>query len=390
MRSAANGRSATSDTNQRLFYIPEINKKFANSWAGSALLKESTLHQVSPYIGKMKSSMASTLISAFTQIEDTIYDPFCGSGSIALEAWTAGRAVIANDLSPYAGTLTRAKLFPVTSIVDAYAEIDSAANQVQKIVAAIDLRKIPTWVRKFFHQETLRETVAWSEVLKNRKSYFLLSCLLGILHHQRPGFLSYPSSHTVPYLREKNYPRHLYPHLYEYRSVRSRLEKKVGRALKRVPVLDPQVTRSCYMRNAADFIPDARVDAIITSPPYMRQLDYGRDNRLRLWFLGESNWKSLDSNISPHEVKFLTVFKRCLKLWHKVLTPSGVCVLVLGDVHSRYYGRPLPDVITHMATEEVGGYSLIWKHTEEIPKTRRVRRDCSGSQSETFLVLRRC
>src|SRR5258708_20036869 len=46
---------------------------------------------------------------------------------------------------------------------------------------------------------------------KQRRSTFLLSCLLAILHHQRPGFLSFPSSHAVPYLRLNSFPRELYP-----------------------------------------------------------------------------------------------------------------------------------------------------------------------------------
>ena len=36
------------------------------------------------------------------------------------------------------------------------------------------------------------------------------------------------------------------------------------------------------------------IDCVITSPPYMNALDYGRDNRLRLWFLGEPYLESLD------------------------------------------------------------------------------------------------
>ncbi|MFN2453258.1 MAG: DNA methyltransferase [Pyrinomonadaceae bacterium] len=365
------------------------HESLASSWTGSALLRETTLHQVAPYIGKMKSSMAGTLIDTFTCEGDTIYDPFCGSGTVALEAWAAKRSIIASDLSPYAVALTRAKLFPSPSIEIANIEIETVAHKVPKIMAAVDLRKTPKWVRAFYHPETLREAVAWSTVLRSRKSYFLLSCLLGILHHQRPGFLSFPSSHTVPYLRERNFPRHLHPDLYEYRSVRERLERKVKRALRRLPYLDTNIDRNCYVRNAANFIPEKGVQAIITSPPYMRQLDYGRDNRLRLWFLGTSDWKSLDCSISPNEAQFLKMFKRCLIQWHNVLTPTGMCVLVLGDTRSRYYNMPLHDAIASIATKEVKGYSLVWKHTEQIPKDRRVRRGYNGSQTETVLVLSR-
>src|SRR6266852_6011353 len=76
-------------------------------WSGSALKDESTLHQLSPYIGKLKSSIAASLVHQFTKEGDLVYDPFSGSGTVALESWTAGRRVVANDLSPYAYLLTR-------------------------------------------------------------------------------------------------------------------------------------------------------------------------------------------------------------------------------------------------------------------------------------------
>lgn len=359
----------------------------SSNWKGSALSEESTLHQVAPYIGKMKSSMAKELISTFTHEGENLYDPYCGCGTVALEAWAAGRNVIANDLSPYAVVLTQAKLSPYFALQDALCEITSVAKKIRKIIQKVDLRKVPKWVRDFFHPETLREIIAWFQVLRARKSYFLISCFLGILHHQRPGFLSYPSSHTVPYLRQKKFPREIYPELYQYRPVQERLEKKVARALKRKPPLDHQLLRSCHMRDASKFVPEPKINAIITSPPYMRQLDYGRDNRLRLWFLGAQDWKSLDHSISPSETKFISLIRSCLKLWRSVLVPKGLCVFVLGDTRCRSYDSPLPDAVAHIATEEIKGYSVLWKYTETIPDARRIRRGSSGSLTETILVL---
>lgn len=385
------GVALTHSVNKKMF--SKINEDyFRNSiigkWKGSALREESSLHQISPYIGKMKSSMTSILVSTFTHHNETVYDPFCGSGTVAFEAWAKGRNIIANDLSPYAFVLTHAKLYPYFTIEDAMVELDTVAEIVRLHAPKVDLRRIPRWVRSFFYPDTLREIVAWSQVLKSRQSYFLLSCLLGILHHQRPGFLSYPSSHTVPYLRTTKFPRDKYPELYQYRSVKERLEKKVVRMLKRVPPLDTGLHRECYMRDATNFLPEQKVNAIITSPPYMRQLDYGRDNRLRLWFLGLKDWKSLDEIVSPPEKKFLNLFRSCLKLWRDVLTSNGICVLVLGDVHSRLYDMPLPDAIAHIATQEIGGYSVLWKYNDPIPNIRRVRRGCCGTKTDTILVLR--
>lgn len=368
--------------------VPAITRrKLVCNWAGSVIRSESTLHQLSPYIGKIKSSIAASLVSQFTREGDVVYDAFSGSGTVALEAWAAKRAVIANDLSPYAYLLTRAKLFPCRSLVDALTEIDRASVEVDRLRRDVDLRKIPGWVREFFHPETLRETVAWANVLQRRHSWFLLASLLGILHHQRPGFLSFPSSHTVPYLRLRKFPRSQFPELYEYRSLRERLEAKVARAFRRMPELDFAVARSCFRRDAGSSGPGP-VDAIITSPPYMRLLDYGRDNRLRLWFLGAHDWHSLDRIISPRQDAFLKLMRRCFVTWKTVLKPNHCCVLVVGDAFGEVAAGNLPEVVSKIATEEVGGYVRVCEHTENIPNERRVRRGIMGSASETIVVLR--
>jgi hypothetical protein len=358
------------------------------SWQGSVLAVETTLHQLSPYVGKMKSSMARSLVEQFSQQGDVIYDPFCGSGSVALESWISGRAIIATDLNPYAVLLTRAKLAPPPSVSKALEAIDKASAEVLGILPDIKVDSCPRWVRSFFHPKTFREILAWCQVLQAHSSPFLLSCLLGILHHQRPGFLSYPSSHTVPYLRRKKFPREEFPKLYEYRAVKDRLERKVIRALKRVPLLDFRIPRECHATDAAEFIPRRRINGIITSPPYMHALDYARDNRLRLWFLGCDDWLSLDRIISPPEEQFLGMLRACLALWREVLLPGSFCVLVLGDVYSRTYRLPLPAAIARLA-REVGGYKVILTHTERIPENRRVRRSYKGSIKETILAFRK-
>ena len=112
------------------------------NWEGSALKAESTLHQLSPYIGKLKSSIAGSLIAQFTEPGDLVYDPFSGSGTVALEAWAAGRNIIANDLSPYAALLTRAKLFPYDSLDDAIDDMEELAHEAEVVAGYIDLRSV--------------------------------------------------------------------------------------------------------------------------------------------------------------------------------------------------------------------------------------------------------
>ncbi len=365
----------------------ELNINFEKTTVGT----EWSYHQLSPYIGKIKSSIAKFLVENFTNKSDTIFDPFCGAGTIPFEAWVLGRHVIANDLNRYALILTHAKLFPPNSIEDIFADINKFDLLIAERKKGIDLRKIPKWVRSFYHKETLRETIAWFELLEEHKSYFLQACLLGILHHQRPGFLSYPASHTVPYLRIKKFPLKKFPHLYSYRSVKDRLVAKVKRAHKRIPVLDHATTRICHNLDASKIIMKERtIDAIITSPPYMRQLDYARDNRLRLWFLNVKSYRELDEKISPKEMDFIKIMKECLIAWKEVLKDNGKCVLFVGDNFSRKYRLKLPEIIEQIALYEVGDYKLIFKHESIIPTKRRVRRNYSGNKSETILVFQKC
>ena len=132
-------------------------------------------------------------------------DPFCGCGVVALEAAGNGRHVVAGDWNPYAVLLTRAKLFPPRDQETAESRLQRAWNLSRERVGKQDLRTVPQWVRRFFHPETLRNALAFRDVCLYLGDEFLLACLLGILHHQRPGFLSYPSSHLVPYLRNQKF-----------------------------------------------------------------------------------------------------------------------------------------------------------------------------------------
>lgn len=358
------------------------------NWRGCAVHSECTLHQISPYIGKIKSSFAAQLIETFAEPGQTIYDPFCGSGGVLLEAWAKGCSALGNDLSPYARLITKAKLFPPRSVFAAMQRISEAAEEVSLRQSAISIGDYEPEIKRFFHPKTFQEILAWVSVLSEWKEDFLLAALMGILHHQRPGFLSYPSSHTVPYLRSRLFPKRQFPEMYHYRPVRVRLEKKIHRALKRVPDFDRKLYRGCVAHDAATFIPARRVDGIITSPPYMRQLDYGRDNRLRLWFLGVNDWKGLDSRVSPSETEFLDVIRKCLRNWKSILSHDAWCILVLGDSYARSYQMPLPDAIRHIALNEVKGFRCEWNYTDHIPALRRVRREFRGNSSETILALR--
>ena len=166
-------------------------------WAASCTHRECSLHQLSPYIGKLKSIIAKDLILQYSEPGQLVVDMFCGSGTVPLEAARLRRRTFASDTSVYAITLTKGKLNAPEQIDVAFETLDKVLNRV-KLLPTPDLRSVPKWVRAFFHTRTLKEALRLARFLKHDRHYFLLGSILGILHHQRPGFLSYPSSHLVP------------------------------------------------------------------------------------------------------------------------------------------------------------------------------------------------
>ena len=96
--------------------MPAVNGHRVPWSKSSTTATDISLHQLAPYIGRMKTSMARALISARTVKGDLIVDPFCGCGVVALEAAAMQRRVVVGDWNPYAVLLTRAKLFPPKSI----------------------------------------------------------------------------------------------------------------------------------------------------------------------------------------------------------------------------------------------------------------------------------
>ena len=370
--------------------IPRLDPRL---WHGSFNGRESTLQQLSPYVGKMKSGMARVLIALYSRPGDTVLDPFAGSGVVPLESALSGRRALANDLSPYAYVLTRGKLEVPENERVAIQRAKSLLDAVKRESPSVDINVAPEWVREFFHPDTLREILSAFQILRQRKDYFLTSCLLGILHHVRPGFLSYPASHLVPYLRKTKYPPEKFPKMYAYRDLSSRLLEKVKRAYRR-HMLPPNWNERRYevcQTNSMNLpMGDETVDAIISSPPYFGALDYARDNRLRLWFLGCEDWKELDASLTANNKVYLPQMSICLQEMFRVLKPGSYCILVLGDVERDDKTRLTAEILADLAVKVTQGqFEVETILDDRIPDERRSRRRTGTTKFERILVMRK-
>jgi hypothetical protein len=357
-------------------------------WSQASINDDIRLHQLAPYIGKLKPAIARHLLRRFTKPGELVRDCFSGSGTIPLEAVVLGRKVLAFDANPYAVTLTRAKLEAPATFEEAVARLNIrlSAALLRKANANYDA---PNWVIKFFHPETLRNTITFADECLDKDDQFLLSCLLSILHHQRPGFLSYPSSHLVPYLRDKKFSRDQYPEMYIERELAPRLLAKLRRIYKYNFHVDQSKVLKIGNIAISDLHLDSEVDAIVTSPPYMNALDYVRDNRLRMWFLDRSV-----QNYSPEPTEKQkdsdAITDYFAKNALKYLRVGGHCILIVGEtvVRKRIMSHPAERMFTKLV-EHCPSLELKEVIHDEIPDIRRSRRAGSATKRELILVLKK-
>lgn len=76
---------------------------------------ERLTHYLFRYPAKFHPPVARTLIEKFTNPQDVILDPFCGSGTLLVEALPLGRRIIGVDVDPVATFVSHTKILPISA-----------------------------------------------------------------------------------------------------------------------------------------------------------------------------------------------------------------------------------------------------------------------------------
>lgn len=303
--------------------ISELEKR---QWTHGTYAKQNWgvwMHSISSYIGRIKPSFAHFLIEIFTNEGDTILDPFCGVGTVPLEADNMNRKSFGNDLNPYAYMISLSK-FDRRGLENELMYI----KKLEKIeYIPPDISKVPDWVKTFYHEQTLQEILFYREILIEDKRHFLLGCLLGIVHGHRPSHLSMRTGYIIPYIPNPK-------PIAEYREVLPRLLNKATRMYK--DDLPDKVKGKILFNDAKKLkIQSNSIDTIITSPPYYHTLDYVHSNRLRLWFSGVDfeEQENLSNNLIQQRNSYLESMLEVGSELRRVMKKDALCIFVLGDVH---------------------------------------------------------
>jgi len=85
----------------------------SQDWDFRGIRSDYLTHGMHPYPARMHPYIARRLIQALTRPGELVLDPFCGSGTVMVEASLHGRNSIGIDLNPLAVLLSRSKTRPV-------------------------------------------------------------------------------------------------------------------------------------------------------------------------------------------------------------------------------------------------------------------------------------
>ena len=301
----------------------------------------SSLHEVS-YRACFKPQLPSFFINLLTREGDTVFDPFSGRGTTALEAAFAGRRVIVNDINPLSALLARPRLF--VPDLEALRQRLYALRFRSGREADIDLSM-------FYHPRTESDLVGLRSYLDRRTAAgkadsiddWIRMIATNRLTGHSAGFFSVytlPPNQAMTAERQRKVNRRLRQRPPE-RDVREIILRKSAQLLRSVTPDQMRILRDAG-RNARFLTGDARhlrgvrsrsVALTVTSPPFLNMVDYASDNWLRCWF----------NNIDADQVASQITVTGSLPAWeramdgvfselHRITRPGGWVAFEVGEV----------------------------------------------------------
>jgi hypothetical protein len=252
-------------------------------------------HALCPYFAMFPESFAEKWIHQLTKPSDLVVDPFCGRGTTPFQSLLMGRRAEANDISPVAFCITRAKTnAPTLGALRARLTIlEKAWGAVDE---SIDIGDLPTFYSWAFAPKTLRQLVFLRETPRWRNSNvdgMIAPLTLGSLHGESERSRSYLSAqmprtiatkpeYSVRWWRAKGF---VAPDRDVFALLRARAAYRYATG---VPEGRATVHHGDMRELPRTALGDHPAVLAITSPPYLDTTDFEEDQWLRAWVLGGS------------------------------------------------------------------------------------------------------
>lgn len=311
-------------------------------------------HGFHSYAGRMHPSIARGAIDAWSAAGDTVVDPFCGSGTVLVEALAAGRTAIGVDASPLATAIARVR---TTVLGDDGRErlVEEAARIAEEAGERARRRKrpdVPKWAHNEisrFHAHVLYELLGLRELVfeteEDEIGRALRLCLSSILVKFMRSGPEAPRDGENKRIARGVPSRMLADRAVELARGLAALERRAPPGTPAPRVVDG---------DARDLKIDARQAAlVVSSPPYAGTYDYAAQHAVRFAWLGlpVRGFRRAQMGARATAVgdaasdEWGADQRRFVAEMARVLRPGGHALLVVGD--GVVDGRPehAPDAI---------------------------------------------
>lgn len=321
--------------------LGNIPRRYDEFWTARQRQMHS-LHYANSYRASFKPELPDFFIRRYTNPGETVADPFGGRGTTILQASLLSRKGLSNDVNPLSERLAYPKINPVT--------IEELCNRLEEIDLSqpVDLSREED-MSMFYHKDTYKELINLRNYLRNNRTKvdrFIEMIALSRLHGHSNGFFSaysFPQI-SIPKANQAkiNKTRGVEP---DYREVKPRIIKKAKTALKSGNIKDIRHWGQ-YQRLTTDDSRDLKdwesesVHLVVTSPPFLNQVDYVQDTWIATWFCDIPREEIEGKIIQTPDLETWTKFiSDTLSELHRVVVPGGIVAMEVGEV--RYKGKLL-------------------------------------------------
>jgi len=385
--------TATTAVDGRAVAVPLLVNEF---WTKRQRAAHS-LHEIS-YRACFKPQLPRFFIERLTAPGSSIYDPFSGRGTTALEAALLGRVPSATDINPLSRILLEPRLDP-----PALSEITARLKQVPWSRAG----RVRDDLLVFYHPETLRHLSALRRYLLQREAsgtidridkWLRMVAVNRLTGHSRGFFSVYtmPPNQAVSIQSQIkiNARRNQTP---PPRDVAALVARKSRQLLRDVDASARERLAACRRRAqlltqpAADTpaIHSESVDLVVTSPPFLDVVNYAADNWLRCWFC----------DIDPDMVNI--TIARQPQAWHdamrevfaelvRVLRPGKFVAFEVGEVNGG--ALRLEEVVIPSAVRAGLTPRLVLVNSQQFTKTANcwgVTNNTKGTNTNRIVLLQK-
>jgi methylase of polypeptide subunit release factors len=307
-----------------------------------------------------------------------VLDPFCGSGTVLVEAMLAGRRAVGTDLSPLAVRLARLK-----TRVRAQAELRAIAARAREAAAAADARRKARAgaTRRYGDEDValfephvlleldgLRAGIAALPAGSAREALEMVLSAILVKVSRRRGDTSEGAGEARRIAA--GYPARLF--VKKADELCARLAAFAARVPKGTPDARVEIDDATRLESVAP----ASVDAIVTSPPYVATYDYLAHHAARMRWLGldartfeagEIGARRRYTSASPRDAHaaWSREVEGFLRAAARVLRPNAVAALLVAD--SAVRGAALRAEEIFAAAAARAGLAVLARASQERP-----------------------